>query len=104
MIGCINPNTGEYVSGSCEFIEASWVPQPAFEGAVLNYVIETEEMREAREKNVTANNDLTTLTSEMFLNLKIAGVDNTTLRVAQGYVKDKLIDDKIKRISNKLIW
>lgn len=34
---------GNYVDGSCEFIEASWVEDPAFTGAVLNYFIETPE-------------------------------------------------------------
>ena len=38
LIGALDKN-GKYIQGSCQFIEASWVQNPAFQGAVLNYFL-----------------------------------------------------------------
>lgn len=52
LCGAMNPLTKEYIPDSCVFIEASWVEQPAFEGAVTNFIIETPEVKARRlEKN-----------------------------------------------------
>lgn len=52
LCGAMNPLTKEYIPNSCVFIEASWVEQPAFKGAVTNYIIETPEVKAQRmEKN-----------------------------------------------------
>ena len=49
LCGAIDPKTKEYIPNSCTFIEASWVQNPAFAGAVLNYLIETPEIKAARQ-------------------------------------------------------
>lgn len=41
LCGAIDPKTKEYIPNSFEFIEASWVDDPAFLGAVLNYIIDS---------------------------------------------------------------
>lgn len=50
LCGAIDPKTKEYIPNSCVFIEASWVEQPAFEGAVTNYLIETPEIKAERQE------------------------------------------------------
>lgn len=50
LCGAIDPATGEYIPDSCVFIEASWVEQPAFEGAVTNYIVETPQVAAARKE------------------------------------------------------
>ncbi len=50
LCGAMDPATREYIPDSCTFIEASWVEQPAFEGAVTNFLIETPEIRVEREE------------------------------------------------------
>lgn len=40
---------GKFVDGSCEFIEASWVEQPAFEGAVLNQFLYKDDINKNLE-------------------------------------------------------
>ena len=50
LCGAINPQTKEYIPDSCTFIEASWVEEPAFAGAVTNYLIETPEIKAVREE------------------------------------------------------
>jgi len=39
LCGAINPKTNSFIEDSCYFIEASWVEQPAFKGAVLNHIV-----------------------------------------------------------------
>ncbi|MBP5460431.1 MAG: hypothetical protein J6Y62_09795 [Clostridia bacterium] len=48
LVGAMNPLTKEYIPNSCVFIEASWVSEPAFEGAVTNYIVETPEVKAQR--------------------------------------------------------
>lgn len=44
LIGAVDKD-GKYIDGSCEFIQASWVEQPAFEGAVLNYFLYDDDVK-----------------------------------------------------------
>ena len=46
----MDPKTKEYIPDSCTFIEASWVEQPAFAGAVTNYLIETPTIKAQRQE------------------------------------------------------
>lgn len=56
LCGAIDPKTKEYIPDSCTFIEASWVEQPAFEGAVTNFLIETPEIKMARQEKQNLEN------------------------------------------------
>ena len=49
LCGAIDPKTGDYIPDSCVFIEASWVEQPAFEGAVTNFLVETPKIAAERK-------------------------------------------------------
>ena len=49
--GAIDPKTGEYIKDSFVFIEASWVGNPAFKGAVVNYFIDSEQHKNAEKEN-----------------------------------------------------
>ena len=44
LIGVLDDN-GKYVDGSCQFIQASWVQNPAFQGACLNYFIAQQDIK-----------------------------------------------------------
>lgn len=86
LCGAIDPKTREYIEDSCVFIEASWVEQPAFAGAVTNYLIETPElaMRRAETKQLES---------------EFSNVFAPTTRVAdkKGLVVNDLMVDFIKR-------
>ena len=56
LCGAIDPKTKEYIPNSCTFIEASWVEQPAFAGAVTNYLIETPEIKAERQEKQALEN------------------------------------------------
>lgn len=89
LIGAMDAKTGEYVKDSCNFIEASWVQHPAFAGAVVNYFVETEQMKQAREKSA---NELSGITADMFAHMRVADkYSSKALKIAQ---------DELKRIRN----
>lgn len=71
LIGAIDPKTGEYIPDSCHFIEASWVDHPAFAGAVVNELLNSQqEIRVSKEKERQA--ELDALTEDMFMSLRVA--------------------------------
>lgn len=45
LVGALDEK-GKYIEHSCDFIEASWVEQPAFEGAVSNFFIESPQTKD----------------------------------------------------------
>lgn len=82
LCGAIDPETGDYIKDSCTFIEASWVEQPAFEGAVTNFLIETPEIRQARQ----SRDELETAFSDA--RLSSVRVADRHGRIAMGIVRD----------------
>ncbi len=92
LIGAMDEKTGEYIKDSCNFIEASWVQHPAFAGAVVNYFIENEQMKQSREKNAS---DMSVLNSELFSRVRVADKFSAmSMRVAQ----DELAKAEIRRL------
>lgn len=86
LCGAIDPKTKEYIPNSCTFIEASWVQNPAFAGAILNYLIETPEIKAARREK----SELQSMFSSSLL---------PALRVADR--KGKMMIDIMKDLSRK---
>jgi len=66
---------GRYIEHSCDFIEASWVEQPAFTGAVVNYYIDNPQDKGRLEME---RKDLSQLFSseDIFSKLKVADIKN----------------------------
>ena len=93
LIGAIDPKTGEYISDSCHFIEASWVDHPAFAGAVVNELLNVnEDLRVSKQKQRQA--ELNELTESMFMNLRVA--DNES-KLALDLAKEQYLIRKMAR-------
>ena len=87
---------GQYEEGSVEFIEQSWVQQPAFKGSVINSFIETDEIRKAREDSKDELSKL--FEGNLFTRLKVADVEsNIALKIAREQAR---LDQISKRIAD----
>ncbi len=91
---------GKFVEGSCEFIEASWVEQPAFEGAVLNQFLYEEDVKKNLEAQRFARFDFNSYFNYDTLN---------QLRVADKYsyvtiqlLKEQLLKEKYLNIAKEV--
>lgn len=91
---------GKFVEGSCEFIEASWVEQPAFEGAVLNHFLYEEDIKKNLEAQRFARFDFNSYFNYDTLN---------QLRVADKYsyvtiqlLKEQLLKEKYLNIAKEV--
>lgn len=96
LCGALDEN-GNYIENSCNFIEASWVEHPAFEGAVVNAFIETEEEKIAREKSQKELEDL--FNGDLFERLKVADTDS---KIALNILKLYKEADKYLNIAKKI--
>lgn len=91
---------GNYIENSCNFIEASWVEHPAFEGAVVNAFIETEDERIAREESKKELEEL--FNGNIFERLKVADTDSKiALNILKDYKKAIKYLDIAKKIARK---
>ena len=100
LCGALDEN-GNYIENSCKFIEASWVEHPAFDGAVVNYFVETEEERIARENSQKELEEL--FNGDIFERLKVADTDSKiALKIAKDYKKTIKYLEIAKRISKKV--
>ena len=81
---------------SCTFIEASWVEQPAFEGAVTNFLIETPEIKMARQEKQNLEN----VFSESLLgSLRVADKSSQiALRLTGKVLKENKLENIARRI------
>lgn len=95
LCGCLGKD-GNFEKGSCEFIEASWVDNPAFPGAVLNEFVETPEIKQARESE---ERDLAHLfDGNLFERLKVADKEsNIAIKVVKKFSKIDKIAQKVAR-------
>jgi len=93
LCGCLDKD-GNFEEGSCEFIEASWVDNPAFPGAVLNEFVETPEIKEARESE---ERDLAHLfDGNLFERLKVADKEsNLAIKVVKKFARIDRIAQKV---------
>lgn len=96
LCGALDEN-GNYIENSCNFIEASWVEHPAFEGAVVNAFIETEEEKIAREKSQKELEDL--FNGSLFERLRVADTDS---KIALNILKDYKKAEKYLEIARKI--
>ena len=101
LCGAMNPLTKEYIPDSCVFIEASWVEQPAFEGAVTNFIIETPEVKAQRiEKN-----KLESCFNASINSLRVAdSTSGIALKLARNYMKEMKDDEIAKRIVKNIYF
>lgn len=97
LCGALDEN-GNYIENSCNFIEASWVEHPAFEGAVVNAFIETEEEKIAREKSQKELEDL--FNGNLFDRLKVADTDS---KIALNILKDYKRAEKYLNIAKRIV-
>ena len=94
LIGALDEN-GKYIEGSCEFIQASWVQNPAFQGACLNYFI--------AEQDIKANQQAKKLASQKFNYSDFSSYFSPStlsqLRVADkySYVAIQLMKQQLKK-------
>lgn len=94
LCGAVDEN-GNYIEGSNSFIEISWVSHPAFQGAVVNSFVETEEIKTAREEE---RDELAKLfDGNLFERLKVADTDS---KIALEITK-KI--SRVERISGKIM-
>ena len=77
LIGALDKN-GKYIEGSCQFIQASWVQNPAFQGAVLNYFLYQDDIKKNYEASKIASQRF--VLQDLFSDNRIA-----KLRVADRY-------------------
>lgn len=77
LIGALDQN-GKYIEGSCQFIQASWVQNPAFEGAVLNYFLYEDDIKKNAQASKIASQKW--VLEDLFSDNRIA-----KLRVADKY-------------------
>ena len=96
LCGALDEN-GNYIENSCNFIEASWVEHPAFEGAVVNSFIETEEEKIAREKSQKELEEL--FNGNLFERLRVADTDS---KIALKILKDYKKAEKYLEIARKI--
>lgn len=97
LCGAINTKTKEYIPDSCVFIEASWVEQPAYEGAVTNYLIETEEIKAARKEKKALEEEFS---ASLFSTLRVADKKGKiALRLTREEIKARQLDAIAQRIS-----
>ena len=94
LCGAVDEN-GNYIEGSNSFIEISWVSHPAFQGAVVNAFVETDEIKTAREEEKDELSKL--FEGNLFDRLKVADTDS---KIALKITKEI---GKIDRISGKII-
>ena len=86
---------GEYIPDSCKFIEASWVQNPAFGGAVLNNFVETEQIKAARMDDKALTN---VFDENIFQYLRVADTEsNIALKIAKEYIKISKIAKKVAK-------
>ena len=95
LCGAVDDN-GNYIEDSNKFIEISWVEHPAFQGAVINSFIETDEIKMAREDE---RDELAKLfESNLFERLKVADTEsNIALKITREIGKVERISEKIMR-------
>ena len=77
LIGALDKD-GNYIQGSCQFIQASWVQNPAFEGAVLNYFLYEDDIKKNTQASKIASQKW--VLQDLFSDNRIA-----KLRVADKY-------------------
>lgn len=77
LIGALDKD-GNYIQGSCQFIQASWVQNPAFEGAVLNYFLYEDDIKKNAQASKIASQKW--VLQDLFSDNRIA-----KLRVADKY-------------------
>lgn len=98
----IDQTTGERVGdpNSVEFIEASWVEEPAFRGAVISHFI-LDEQSEKRRMEKSASDKMLQLAVDDLFKLKVA--DNSgmlVIKVAQQFLREQQKQAMIDRIAN----
>ena len=94
LCGACDEN-GNYIEGSNNFIELSWVEHPAFKGAVINSFVETDEIRASRE---TEKDELAKLfDGNLFDRLKVADRDS---KIALKITREI---GKVERIAKKIV-
>ena len=94
LCGAVDEN-GNYIEDSNKFIEISWVSHPAFQGAVVNAFVETNEIKATREKE---KDELAKLfEGNLFERLKVADTDS---KIALKITKEI---GKVDRISGKIM-
>lgn len=96
LCGAMNPLTHEYIPNSCVFIEASWVEDPAFKGAVMNYIIETPEVKAKRMEKAEVRRCL----DASFNSLRVADRDG---KLALQILKEEAQSGKIDRFASKIM-
>lgn len=96
LCGAMDPKTKEYIPDSCTFIEASWVEQPAFEGAVTNYLIETPSIRAQRQEKEALEK---MFSAHLLPALRVADKrGKMVLKLAQ----EALLEDRINMIAKRI--
>lgn len=94
LIGALDEN-GKYIQGSCQFIQASWVENPAFQGACLNYFISQKDIIANQEAKKTANKQINFQDFSSYFSASTI----SKLRVADkySYIVLQLMKQKLKQ-------
>lgn len=94
LIGALDQN-GKYIDGSCQFIQASWVQNPAFQGACLNYFIAEEDIKANQQAKKLANQKINYSDFSSYFSASTL----SQLRVADkySYVAIQLMKQRLKQ-------
>ena len=94
LIGALDKN-GKYIPKSCQFIEASWVETPAFEGACLNYFIAQQDIKANQQAKKVASQKITFNDFSSYFSASTL----SQLRVADkySYIAIKLMQEQLKK-------
>lgn len=100
LIGACD-SKGNFIEDSCEFIEASWVEDPAFVGAELNYFIEDDSHKKLRIDDLKYFN--TYIDLDYLSKLRVANrYSKCVLGVLKSLVKKEDFDNSVNNVFNKL--
>lgn len=99
-------NSGNYVPNSCYFIEASWVENPAFPGAVINYLIGNPKI-DNKIDEITASREISSLfdlDESILSQLKVADIRHMiAIRLALQEVRRMKYSNIVDNIVSEII-
>ena len=99
LVGAMDAN-GKYIEDSCIFIEASWVEQPAFEGAVMNYMINSPQFKSNLVMGEDSRLAMLFESEKTFKKLKVADKRSVmSIKITNDYFKDLKFANIVKKVA-----
>ena len=102
LVGAVDKN-GNYIDESCVYIEASWVENPAFGGAVVNFLIETPTMQQDRQLQAALEQQMENIfLTGKYEQLRVADMKSAlALRLMVQEVRKQRMQGLVARVAAK---